>query len=358
MAKDFYDTLGVSRSASQDDIRRAFHKLAHRHHPDKSGGDAERFKEINEAYQTLSDPQKRSHYDQFGSTAGAGGGMNWSDFQRANQGGFGNATGADFGDLGDIFGDIFGFGRQRSRPSSRGSDVEVGLTIDFKEAVFGTEELIELSGSSTCERCSGNGAEPGSGTVSCTTCGGSGVIEHVQQTFIGGIRSQSVCRKCGGSGSVPKANCKRCHGTGSTRGKRRLKVTVPAGIDDGQSIRLTGQGESGPRGSRPGDLYLRIRVRPDAAFRRDGDDILTRRTVTFAQAALGATVTVETVDGHVELEIPAGTQPGTMFRMRGKGIPSIHGKRRGDQMVEVLVKVPEKLTKEQRTIIETLSRTE
>lgn len=358
MAKDFYETLGVTRSASQDDIRRAFHKLAHQHHPDKSGGNTERFKEVNEAYQTLSDPEKRAHYDRFGSTPGAAGGMNWSDFQRANQGGFGGATGADFGDLGDIFGDIFGFGRQRSRSPSRGADVEVDLMIDFKDVVSGAEKLIELSGSSSCERCSGNGAEPGTGMSSCPACGGSGVIEHVQQTFIGGIRSQSVCRKCGGHGSTPKTNCKRCHGTGSIRGKRQLKVTIPAGIDDGQSIRLQGQGETGPRGSRPGDLYLRVRVRPDTTFRRDGDDVLSRRTVTFAQAALGSKVEVETVDGNVELNIPAGTQPGTMFRMRGKGIPNLHGKRRGDQIVKVLVKVPEKLTKEQRKIIESFSRTE
>lgn len=349
MAKDYYDILGVARSASQDEIRRAFHKLAHQHHPDKSGGDAERFKEVNEAYQTLSDPNKRAQYDRFGS-AGTAGGMNWNDFQRAQQAGFGQT--ADFGDLGDIFGDLFGFGRQRARPQSRGSDVEVSLSIDFREAVFGAEKLVELSGSSACERCGGDGAEPGSGVTACSACEGTGVVEHVQQTFIGGIRSQTVCKKCGGSGSVPKTSCKRCRGTGSVKGKRKLKVTIPAGIDDGQSIRLQGQGESGPRGSRPGDLYLRIRVRPDQMFRRDGDDLLTRRTISFSDAALGATLPVDTIDGEVTLEIPSGTQPNTVFRLRGKGVPNVTTGRRGDQLVEVTVKVPSRLTKEQKNILE------
>ncbi len=356
MAKDFYEILGVSKGATGDEVKKAFHRLAHQHHPDKSGGDAERFKEINEAYQTLSDPTKRAQYDQFGSGAGASSGMNWNDFQRAQQqGGFNYGQNADFGDIGDIFGDFFGFGRSQSRAKRRGADVQVEFSIDFKDAVFGAEKTIELSGARTCDVCKGSGAEPDSSMVTCTACDGSGVIDHVQQTIIGGIRSQSTCERCGGSGKAPKVNCKHCHGTGSVRGKRQLKITIPAGIDDGQSMRLEGQGEPGPRGAKSGDLFIRIRVRPDQKFRRDGDDILTRRTISVSQAALGAKIDVETVDGTVQLSVPAGTQSGRNFRLRGKGATVLGRSSRGDQIIEVIVRIPEKLSREERKLFEQLS---
>lgn len=358
MAKDYYDILGVGKNATADEIRKAFHRLAHQHHPDKAGGDSERFKEINEAYQTLSDPRKRAQYDQFGASAGTSG-MNWNDFQRAQQGGFSYGTpNVDFGDFGDIFGDIFSFGRQRGRQQSQGLDAEVELSIDFRDAVFGTDKIVELSGATVCERCGGNGAEQGSSLIPCAACGGNGVIEHVQQTILGGIRSQTACSRCHGTGKVPKTNCKRCHGSGSVRGKRRIKVTIPAGIDEGQTIRLHGQGEPGPRGSKPGDLYIKIRVRPDKSFTRDGDDVLTRRTIAFTQAALGADIGVDTLDGKVLLTVPAGTQSGTLFRLRGKGVPILHRQGRGDQIVEIVVKIPERLTKEQRKLLEEYTHTE
>lgn len=356
MAKDFYDVLGVPKNASADDIKRAYRKLAHQHHPDKSGGDDARFKEINEAYQTLGDQSKREQYDRFGASGGARGGMNWNDFQRAQQqGGFQYGAG-DFGDLGDIFGDFFGFGRQRGRSGQRGgSDVQTELSINFADAVSGITAAVDVGGSKVCDVCTGSGAEPGSSLGTCSTCDGRGVIDHMQQTILGAIRSQSTCDKCNGTGKIPKTACKHCHGTGSVRGKRTLNVTIPAGIDDGQSIRLERQGEPGPRGTKPGDLYIRIRVRPDPRFRRDGDDILTRRLISVAQAVLGAKVAVDTVDGPVELTIPAGTQSGKLFRMRGKGMPSVGRGSRGDQIVEVVVRIPEKLSRDEKKLYQQLS---
>ncbi|MBI4426700.1 MAG: molecular chaperone DnaJ [Candidatus Kerfeldbacteria bacterium] len=355
MAKDYYQILGVARDASDDDIKRAFRKLAHQHHPDKAGGDADRFKEVNEAYQVLSDPAKRQQYDRFGTVGGPGGG-GWD--QAARAGGFDFRTaGFEVGDLGDIFGDFFGFGRNRSRQAAGGRDAEVALSIDFRDAVFGAEKVLEVSGEAQCPRCHGRGAEPGSPVETCATCRGAGVVEQVQQTILGAIRTEQTCPTCGGGGEQAKTKCKRCRGTGAVRGKRTLKVAIPAGIENGQSIRLRGQGEPGSRGGVPGDLYVRIHVRPDPMFRRDHDDILTRRTITISQATLGATVPVETLEGEVELTIPNGTQPGTLFRLRGKGVPHLDGRGRGDQLVEVVVSIPAKLTREQRKLLEQLAET-
>lgn len=348
--KDLYDILGVARDASTDDIKRAFRKLAHQHHPDKAGGDADRFKEINAAYQVLVDPHKREQYDRTGRVGEAPGGFRW---EGTPGGGFDfGSSGFNVGDLGDIFGDVFGFGGRRARAPASGSDAEVELTVDFRDAVFGAERVLEVAGPHRCDRCQGSGAEPGAGLTNCTTCGGQGVVERLQQTILGAIRAQTTCPSCHGAGQQPKTNCKRCRGTGSVRGKRRLKVAIPAGIDDGQSVRLREQGEPGLRGAKAGDLFIRIRVRPNSVFRRDGFDLLTRRTITFTQAALGAAVAVETVDGSVQLEIPPGTPPGKLFRLRGKGVPHLDGRGRGDQLVEVMVKVPDKLTKEQQRLLE------
>jgi len=356
VAKDYYEILGVAKDASQDDIKRAFRRLAHQHHPDKASGDETRFKEINEAYQTLSDPEKRSRYDQFGTAGPAGsGGVNWNDFQQRS-GGF-DFRSSGFGDLGDIFGEMFGFGGGRASARARGSDVEVMVSIDFREAVFGAEKTLELSGPHVCDACHGSGGEAGAGTTTCSSCRGSGVVERVQQTILGGIRAQSTCPACHGRGSKPKKACRRCHGSGSVRSKRSLRITIPAGIDDGQSIRLRGQGEPGPSSSEPGDLYVKVRVRPDLMFRRDGSDILTRRAISVSQAALGEKVTVETVDGEVELTIPAGTASGKLFRLSRRGVPHLDGKGRGDQIVEIIVKIPEKLNREQRRLFEDLGRT-
>ncbi len=355
MAKDYYDILGIQRGASEDEIKKAFRRLAHQHHPDKAGGNAERFKQINEAYQVLSDRQKREQYDRFG-MSGSASGFSWQDFQRT--GGFDPRTvNPDFGDLGDIFSEFFGFGRSTGKNVQRqGDDVEVELSIDFRQSVFGVEKILAVSGGEICDRCRGRGAEPGTSLQPCSTCRGSGLVDDVRQTFFGAIRSQSVCQSCGGSGEIPKANCRRCRGRGSVRGQRQLRVTIPAGVEDGQSIRLKQQGEPGPRGQRPGDLYVRIRVRPDPMFRRDGDEILTRRTISLSQAALGAKINVETVEGVVRLTIPAGTQSGKLFRLRHKGIPRLDGRGRGDQIVEVIVKIPERLTKEQRELLEQLQK--
>lgn len=357
MAKDYYSILGVKRDASVSDIKQAFRRLAHEHHPDKPGGNAERFKEINEAYQVLNDPKRREEYDRFGTTSSSGAGMNWQDFQRS--GGFDfRSAGVDFGDLGDVFGDMFGFGRSRQAARQKGSDAEVELSVDFREAVFGTEKLLEVAGPHVCDRCNGRGGEPGSALTQCSTCHGSGVVESVQQTILGGIRTRTACPNCGGSGEKPKTNCKRCHGTGATRTKRQLRVAIPAGIDDNQSIRLKGQGEPGGRGAQAGDLFVRIRVRPDPMFRREGEDILTRRSITFTQAALGAQIPVETLDGEVQLEVPGGTQSGKLFRLREKGVPRLDGRGRGDQIVEVVVKIPTKLSRKQHQLLEQLAEIE
>lgn len=356
MPKDYYNILGIEKNASADEIKRAFRRLAHHHHPDKSGGDSERFKEINEAYQVLSDPHKREHYDRFGTSADSSGGMNWQDFQRG--GGFDFRTSADFGDLGDIFGEMFGLGRQRGRSVRRGGDVEVALSIDFNEAVFGTEKVLAVSGLHVCDVCQGSGAEPGKGMSTCSTCHGTGVVERIQQTILGGFRNESTCHSCSGSGERPAKNCRHCQGSGSVHGKRTLRVVIPAGIDDGQSIRLRSQGEPGQRGTEPGDLYVRIRVRPNPMFRRDGDDILTRRTITMTEASLGTKIPVATLDGEVSLTIPAGTQSGKLFRLKAKGVPHMNGRGRGDQIIEVMVRIPEKLTKEQRQLLEKFSQIE
>lgn len=358
VAQDYYNILGVGRNASQEDIKRAFHRLAHQHHPDKQGGSDHRFKEINEAYQILGDTDKRAHYDRFGSAPNANG-VRWEEASR--NGGFDfnmGGTQGGFGDIGDIFGDIFGFGSNRRASPSRGSDVEVQITIDFRDSIFGARPVIEIGGLNTCEHCKGKGAEPGTPMTTCSTCKGNGVVGTVQQTIFGAIRSQGVCPSCGGSGERPKTACRTCKGSGSVRKKRTLKVDVPAGIKDGQSIRLHGQGEAGPRGSTAGDLYVRIRVRPDEMFRRDGDDLITRRIIGFNQAALGDDISVKTVDGEVSLHVPAGTQPGKLFRLRGKGVPRINANGRGDQIVEIVVQIPERLSREQRKILEQFKETE
>lgn len=353
MAKDYYDILGVQPSADAEEIKRAFRRLAHQHHPDKVGGDAERFKRLNEAYQVLSDPAKRARYDQTGSAEPSGfGGAGWDQATRA--GGFsGQGYNVDFGDLGDVFGDLFGFGQSRQR-QTRGGDVAVELSIDFREAVFGLTRTLEVSGHRHCDVCRGSGSEPGTALKTCATCRGRGSVEQVQQTILGSIRAAAVCPDCQGRGERPEKKCKHCRGTGIVRGKRALKVTIPAGIDDGQTLRLAGQGEPSPAGTPSGDVFVKIRVRPDPMFRRDGHDLLTRRSVSFSQAALGDTVDVETIDGTVAVEIPAGTQSGKLFRIRDKGVPHLHGRGRGDQIVEVTVAVPTKLTKEQRRILREL----
>ncbi|HPV70322.1 MAG TPA: molecular chaperone DnaJ [Candidatus Magasanikbacteria bacterium] len=357
MSKDYYKILGVEKSAGQDEIRAAFRKQAHQYHPDKQGGNAEKFKEINEAFQVLNDPQKRSQYDQFGSTfdqAGMGGGA----------GGFGgfngfNAQGFDFSDLGDIFGgfgDIFGGGRASNRKAARGQDIQVDVQIDLKEAAFGTEKTFKLYKNSACDVCGGNGVEPGSKMNKCKDCGGKGQIPHVQRTVFGAFQSVADCPVCEGNGEIPEKKCRQCGGRGIIKKQEEIKVRVPAGIDDGESIRLTSKGEAGAKGSRAGDLYLRIRVKKDTRFRRDNFDLYTKKNISFTEAALGATVEVESLDGLLKVVIPEGVQSGQMIRLKSKGITHLRDSGRGDLFVEVVVLTPTKLSRHQKDLLRELEK--
>lgn len=362
MGKDYYTTLGVEKTASADEIKKAFRRMAHKHHPDKKDGDEAKFKEINEAYQVLSDDTKRQQYDQFGSTfdqqGGFGGGATWEDFMRQARGAGGNAH-FDFGgmDFGDIFGDMFGFGgggRSRGRGQRRGNDIQVDVEISFEDVVQGTEKEVTLTKNNDCDVCSGSGAEPGTEMETCATCNGQGQVQRVQRTILGAMQTVATCSDCMGQGQTPKKRCKHCDGAGFARTKSEYKVKIPAGIDDGQSIRLAGKGESGGTGGAPGDLYVAVHVKPDDRFTRHGYDIHTETTIQYPQAVLGDTVQIDTVDGEKKLVIPAGTQSGQKIRLKGKGIPHVRGSARGDQYVTVTVDVPKKVSRKAKKLLQEL----
>lgn len=357
MAKDYYDILGVKKTATQDEIKKAFRKLAHEHHPDKASGNNDKFKEINEAYQTVGNEQKRKQYDQFG----AAGGANYQDFARSQGGnpfggGFSqsnvNFDFGDMGDLGDIFGSFFGGGRGEQR-QARGADIETQLNISFEESVFGVEKNIELSKKITCKHCQGNGAEPGSKISDCSNCKGTGKISSVQQTILGAFQSQRVCPTCQGEGKTYEKKCKVCSGSGVEYGSEKIKVVIPAGIENGQQIRLSGKGESSPKGV-AGDLYINIQVTKNPKFNRVGDDIKSDYHISISQAILGDKIEIETVDGPVTLKIPAGTQSHTNFKLGDKGVPHLRSRGRGDHFVQVIVNIPKNINRKQRKLIEDL----
>ena len=344
MAKDYYQTLGVDRQASQDDIKKAFRKLAHEHHPDKGGNEA-KFKEINEAYQALGDAEKRARYDQFGSADGP---------QGFGGGGFpGGFDPNAFGDLGDLFGNIFGGGGGGGRRSQRGQDVEMELYLNFKESIFGVAKEITVNKTNTCARCGGQGAEPGTKLKECATCKGKGFTIANQRTILGSVQMRVACNDCDGRGEKPEKACTDCRGEGTSRGRKVLRVDVPAGVEDNMQMRVRGEGESIGVQGEPGDLYLRLRVSPDARFTREGTTIYIKKKIGFTQAALGDEVQIDTVDGLVSMKIPPGTQSGDELRLRGKGVPSNRG--RGDQIVIVQVVTPTKLDKDTRRLLEELN---
>lgn len=362
MSKDYYDLLGVSKSASAEEIKTAFRKKAHEHHPDK-GGDAEKFKELNEAYQVLGNAEKRKRYDQFGSAAFEnGGGANWNGFNGQGFGGFqGGGFNVDFEDLGDLFGgfgDIFGFGGDRQRSSQtrqkRGRDLEMSLNLDFLEAAFGLEKEISFTKNVVCKHCSGQGAEPGSKIETCPTCGGSGRVAKIQRTILGNIQTQVTCPDCSGEGRKYSKKCTKCGGSGISRDNVKIKVRIPAGINNGESIRLSGQGEVGEKGAQSGDLYLRIKVNSHRRFIRDNYDIKTEEIINIKQAILGDKIEIETVHGKVKLKIPEGTQSGTIFKLRDKGIVKLHGRGNGDQYTKIIVKIPAGISKKQQRLLEEL----
>jgi len=346
--KDYYQILGLEKGASDDEIKRAFRKLAIKYHPDKNQGNAEaevKFKEINEAYQVLSDPEKKARYDQFGTADFDGSGF--------GAGGFGGFDGFDFSDLGG-FGDIFdtffgggGSGRRRNGPQ-RGADLEYVLNLTFEEAVFGVEKEISINRSESCDSCSGTGAKAGTSPKTCPTCNGSGQIRVQRQTPLGNFVSTSTCNQCGGKGQVVDNPCTTCHGKGSVRKNRKISVNIPAGVDTGNVMPLRGQGEHGKNGGPAGDLYVRIKVAPSKKFTRKGSDIYIDTHISMGHAALGVEVTVPTVDGDVKYKIPAGTQSGTLFRLKGKGVPRVNSSGRGDQYVKVIVDIPKNLNEKQK----------
>jgi molecular chaperone DnaJ len=355
---DYYEILGVNKKATPEEIKRAYRKLAHEYHPDKHGGDDKKFREINEAYQVLSDPEKRQQYDQFGRTfeggaGGFGGSDPFADFARGF-GGFGSSSSGGAWDFGDIFGDIFGFGRDE--PSSRrGVDLEMTLDLTFLEAVFGTEKEVQLRKRDLCPRCGGSGGMQGSKLKVCPKCHGQGTIRKIQRTILGSIATTRTCDNCSGRGKIPQDLCDVCAGRGVFEQVKTLKVVVPAGIDNGQRIRLSGQGEIGEAGGPPGDLFIRVRVKPHENLQRDGYNILSEAPISFYQAALGGRIEVLTVDGVVELKIPAGTQSGKIFRLRGRGVPELNTGRRGDHLVTVRVVTPTKLSKKEKALLQKLA---
>lgn len=352
--RDYYEVLGVERGASSDDIRRAFRKLAREYHPDVNKDDPkaeEKFKEINEAHRVLSDAEARARYDQFGHQAFEGGAG------PGGAGGFGGFEG--FGDIFDIF-DMFTGGaqggRQRSRGPMRGRDLEMDVTIDFREAVFGVKKSYEVPRVETCSHCHGNGAEPGTPITTCGDCGGAGEIRSVRQTAFGQFVTAAPCSRCQGEGKIAETPCTVCKGPGRVQSTRRIDVNIPEGIDSGQRIRLRGEGDAGVRGGPSGDLFLRVRVRPDKQFVRQGNDVILNVPIRFVQAALGDEIDVPTLSGTHKLTIPEGTQPGAEFRIRGQGIPRAGGYGRGDQLVRVRVEVPKKLSQEQKEALHEFAR--
>jgi molecular chaperone DnaJ len=347
--RDYYEVLGVPRNASNDELKKAFRRLARQYHPDvnKSPDSEEHFKEINEAYAVLSDAEKRNVYDRFGHAGvrGAGGVPN-VDF--------------DFSDFADIFGDFFGFGRTSRRARNmprRGADLQYRVDLAFEEAVFGVEKEIEITRDEVCEVCNGSGAEPGTSPVRCATCGGRGEVRQARQTILGSMVQVTTCPACNGTGETIETPCHACNGNGIQRRSRKKTVSIPAGVDTGTQIRLAGEGQPGVYGGPHGNLYLTINVKPHKYFRRRNDDVLLDLDINVAQAVLGAEVEVPTVDGPEKLHIPPGTQPGKVLHIRSKGVPHLRSNGRGDQLVVINIDIPSRLSPKQRELFEQLADT-
>ncbi len=346
--RDYYEILGVSRNASQEELKSAFRSLARKYHPDvnKEADAEEKFKEINEAYAVLSDEEKRRVYDQYGKDGlnGAGGVPDWTSM-----------------DFSDIFGEFFGFAtgasRQRQNAPRRGADLSYAVSLAFEEAIFGVEKEIEITRDEVCSTCRGKGAEPGTTVTKCSTCGGRGEVRQVHQTFLGSMVQVVTCPTCNGRGEVINTPCHTCHGRGLERKTVKKTISIPGGVDNGNQVRLAGEGQPGVNGGPNGNLYIEIKVKQHKFFKRKGNDLLLDLNINVAQATLGADIEVPTIDGTAKLTIPAGTQPGKVFTLRGKGSPSVRSSGRGDQLVIVNVEVPSRLNPEQRKLFEQLAAT-
>jgi molecular chaperone DnaJ len=354
--RDYYEVLGVSKDASADEIKKAFRKLAVKYHPDKDGGDEAKFKEVNEAYEVLKDQQKRQRYDQFGHAgvggASGGGGYGGNPFEGFSNQGFE----FNFGDggLGDIFGQFFGGGSSQQQPR-RGRDVETSLQLSFEEAVFGVERDVALEMEDECTHCKGTTVEPGHSMKTCPTCQGAGQQTRVMNTMFGAIQQAVTCETCKGRGKIPEKVCSVCKGRGTERRRQNLTIKIPAGVDDGATIRLKERGEAMANGPR-GDLYVHIRVKAHKKFTREGALILSEEHISMIDAALGTEIDVETVDGEVRMKVPAGTQSGTDFKLSGHGVPHLRSDRRGAHIVSVVVDTPTKLSKKQKELLENFER--
>lgn len=359
MAKDYYAVLGISKTASADDIKKAFRRLAHEHHPDK-GGNAEKFKDVNEAYQVLGDEKKRQTYDQFGSAAfeqgGGGGPGGFGGFDPSGFGGGFNVNMNDFGDLGDMLGEMFGFGRSSggSRQARKGQDIAVDMELSFKESIFGVAKDVSLVRPNACSTCHGDGARPGTKKVSCKACSGSGQVKQAQRTMFGVMQVASTCQACEGRGQIPEERCVACKGHGVVREEVRVNIQVPPGVSPGDTLQVPGQGEAAPHGGRAGDLYVNLRIKSDQRFTREGQQLHTKSDIPYSTLLLGGSVVVETIDGPQEISIDARTAVGTQIVLREKGVPSRGKGRRGDQIVHVSTDVPKKLSREQEKALEAL----
>lgn len=366
MSKDYYNVLGITKSANKEEIKKAFHKLAHKYHPDKKGGDEAKFKELNEAYQVLSNEKKRSEYDSYGRTFNEGEGPGGFAGQPggpggfAGQGGFGGQAGFnpndyadfDFGNLNDIFSDFFGGGQQRARPERRGRDISTELNITFAESVFGVQRKVLLTKTSVCDTCGGNGAKPGTKMKTCAVCNGKGQFQETRRTILGAINTVRTCEVCAGSGKIPEEFCGTCKGKGVLRKEEELEINVPAGIQDGEIMRFTGRGEAISKGT-SGDLYVKINVARHLVFTRRNNDLLMDLTVKLTDALLGAEYSIDTLDGKLKVSIPAGVAPNEVLRVRGKGVSNEHAKR-GDLLIKVTINLPQKLSKKSKEYIEKL----
>lgn len=358
MAKDYYEILGVNKEASEDDIKKAFRKLAHKYHPDKKDGDATKFKEINEAYSVLSDNKKRNEYNTYGKNfngaaagAGSNGGFEGFDFSQFTQGFGGKDAGVEF-DLGDIFGSFFGGQGRQAERTKRGRDISIDLELTFSESIFGVERNMFVTKTSLCSQCKGTRAEPGSDYKTCTTCNGKGKIHETKRSFIGAFASVRTCDTCHGSGKIPSHLCKKCKGAGVNHGQEEISVKIPAGVEDGEMIRMTGGGEAIPN-SQAGDLYIKIHVRKDKLYRKEGMNLVADISVKLTDALLGGDLPLKTIDGDLTVTIPVGVSHGEILRVRGKGVP-IDNYRRGDLLLKISIVLPQKVSKKAQKLIEDL----
>lgn len=355
MAKNYYDILGIEKKASKDDIKKAFRKLAHQYHPDKKGGDEVKFKEASEAYGVLSDDSKRSQYDTYGANAGGAGqgaGFNPNDFSGFDFSGFNGGNGGVEFDLGDIFGDFFGGGRGGSGGQKKGRDISVDIEISFEESIFGVDKEIRINKTATCSTCEGSGAKKGTQLNTCAVCNGKGKVSEMRRSIIGSFQTVRTCENCHGTGKIPKEKCETCKGNGVVKQDQTLKISIPSGLEDGEMLRMNGQGEA-LQGGLTGDLYIKVHVKHHKLFQKVGNDLVMNLEVKLSDAILGGSYTVKTLDGDINLKIPESLAIGQVLRVKDKGVPQTNG-RRGDILVRTHINIPNKLSKDVKKLVEEL----